>query len=191
MLGVFNLLEDNMVSFFQTLKLLISGRDEKGIRFRTKLSFVMAVAVLLIEIVTFFVKWDVIPDLLDYEFDLDGISRNVFEKEWLWGNLALQLIIVYVLLISKRYLYKFNKVKKYISNQKDEIIPIVDKRIQMFFVETAALFVTTEQSYIFAIANIIEDKVCDNVVTVLFLFWLVVLLIEFIFDIKHIKKTRE
>lgn len=180
-----------MVSFFQTLKLLISGRDEKGIRFRTKLSFVMAITVLLIEIVTFFVKWDVIPDLLDYEFDLDGISRNVFEKEWLWGNLALQLIIVYVLLISKRYLYKFNKVKKYISNQKDEIIPIVDKRIQMFFVETAALFVTTEQSYIFAIANIIEDKVCDNVVTVLFLFWLVVLLIEFIFDLKHIKKTRE
>lgn len=174
-----------MTSLFQTLKLLISGRDLKGIIFRTKLSMIVTIAVLVIEIATFIVKWDAIPEMLDYEYDFDGIANNVFNKNWLWGNWVAQIVIVYMLLVAKPFLYKIKKIKKYVSDEKNEIIPIIDKRIKMFLVETAVLVVTTEQGYIFAIAKIVEEEVCDNLVTIMLIFWFFVLLIELFFDIKY------
>ena len=57
----------------------------------------------------------------------------------------------------------------------------------MFSWETAMLFVTTEQGYIFALTDIIESKMCDDIVTLIFLFWLIVLIIEFRSDLKVLK----
>ena len=53
--------------------------------------------------------------------------------------------------------------------------------------ETAMLFVTTEQGYIFALIDIIENRMCDDIVTIIFLFWQTVLLIEFRSDLKVLK----
>ncbi|MBR1840971.1 MAG: hypothetical protein IJ778_02460 [Alphaproteobacteria bacterium] len=49
------------------------------------------------------------------------------------------------------------------------------------------LFVTTEQGYIFALIDMIENRMCDDVVTMIFLFWLTVLIIEFCSDVKALK----
>ena len=57
----------------------------------------------------------------------------------------------------------------------------------MFAWETAMLFVTTEQGYIFALIGIIENRMCDDVVTMIFLFWMLVLIIEFRSDLKVLK----
>jgi hypothetical protein len=63
----------------------------------------------------------------------------------------------------------------------------MDKRFSMFAWETAMLFVTTEQGYIFALIDMIENRMCDDVVTMIFLFWLTVLFIEFRSDLKALK----
>ena len=60
----------------------------------------------------------------------------------------------------------------------------------MFAWETAMLFVTTEQCYIFALLDIIESRMCDDVVTIIFLFWQIVLIIEFWTDIKALKAPK-
>lgn len=46
------------------------------------------------------------------------------------------------------------------------------------------LFVTTEQGYIFALIDIIESRMCDDIVTLIFLFWQTVLIIELRSDLK-------
>ena len=57
----------------------------------------------------------------------------------------------------------------------------------MFAWETAMLFVTSEQGYIFALTDIIENRMCDDIVTIIFLFWLIVLIFEFRSDLKVLK----
>lgn len=57
----------------------------------------------------------------------------------------------------------------------------------MFAWETVMLFVTTEQGYIFALTGIMGDRMCDNVVTLIFLFWQILLIIEFRSDLKVLK----
>jgi hypothetical protein len=64
---------------------------------------------------------------------------------------------------------------------------MVDKRFLMFAWETAMLFVTTEQGYIFALIGIVENRMCDDIVTMIFLFWLVILIIEFRSDLRVLK----
>ena len=49
------------------------------------------------------------------------------------------------------------------------------------------LFVTTEQGYLFALLGIVGGRMCDDIVTAVFLFWQMVLIIEFIADLKALK----
>ena len=65
----------------------------------------------------------------------------------------------------------------------------MDKRFSMFAWETAMLFVTTEQGYIFALIDIIKDRMCDDIVTMIFLFWQIILIIEFRSDLKVLKNN--
>ena len=52
------------------------------------------------------------------------------------------------------------------------------------------LFVTTEQGYVFALIDIIKDRMCDDIVTLIFLFWLMVLIFEFRSDLKILKSNK-
>lgn len=63
----------------------------------------------------------------------------------------------------------------------------MNERFSMLACEIAMLFVTTEQGYIFALIDIIKDRTCDDIVTAIFLFWLIILIIEFRSDIKVLK----
>jgi hypothetical protein len=58
----------------------------------------------------------------------------------------------------------------------------------MFAWETAMLFVTTEQGYIFALIDIVKDHMCDDIVTAIFLFWQILLVFELLSDLKILKK---
>ena len=75
----------------------------------------------------------------------------------------------------------------FVYDENNNLISIIDKRFSMFAWETAMLFVTTEQGYIFALTDIIESKLCDDIVTLIFLFWQIVLIIEFRSDLKVLK----
>jgi hypothetical protein len=57
--------------------------------------------------------------------------------------------------------------------------------------EVAMLFVTTEQGYIFALVDIIENRMCDDIVTLIFMFWLIILIVEFKADIKELRYSAE
>jgi len=52
------------------------------------------------------------------------------------------------------------------------------------------LFVTTEQGYVFDLVDIVESPMCDDIVTAIFLFWLMVLILEFRADIRKIRSER-
>ena len=179
-----------MTSFIQFIKMLISGRTLKGIRFRTDLSIILTFAVLIIEIVVFYVCWDSIPDMIKYDYNFSGVANSICEKQWIWANILLQIFICAFVFIVKHFSYKTKRVRHIVYDENNNLIPIIDKRFSMFAWETAMLFVTTEQCYIFALLDIIENRMCDDLVTIIFLFWQIVLIIEFWTDIKALKSSK-
>ena len=179
-----------MTSFIQFIKMLISGRTLKGIRFRTDLSIILTFAVLIIEIVVFYVCWDSIPDMIKYDYNFSGVANSICEKQWIWANILLQIFICAFVFIVKHFSYKTKRVRRIVYDENNNLIPIIDKRFSMFAWETAMLFVTTEQCYIFALLDIIENRMCDDLVTIIFLFWQIVLIIEFWTDIKALKSSK-
>ena len=176
-----------MSSFLQFIKLFISGKTLQGIRFRTNLSIILTFAVLIIEIAIYYFYWDSIPDMIQYDYDFSGTPNNICEKKWIWYNVLLQIFICVFVFILKYLSYKTKRIHHIVYDQNNHLIPIMDKRFSMFAWETAMLFVTTEQGYIFALIDIIENRMCDDVVTMIFLFWLTVLIIEFCSDVKALK----
>lgn len=176
-----------MSSLIQFFKLLISGSTLKGINFRTYLSVILTFSVLIIEIAIYYMYWDTIPNMIKYDYDFSGTPNNICEKEWIWANILLQIFICVFVFIIKYLAYKTKHIHNIVYDENNKLIPIMDKRFSMFAWETAMLFVTTEQGYIFALTDIIESRMCDDIVTIIFLFWLVVLIIEFRSDLRTLK----
>ena len=177
-----------MSSFIQFIKLFISGNTLKGIKFRTLLSIILTFSVLIIEIAMYYIHWDTIPDMIQYDYDFSGQPNNICEKKWIWYNLLFQIFICVFVFIIKYFAYKTKRVRRIIYDENNNLIPIINKRFSMFAWEIAMLFVTTEQGYIFALIDIIKDRMCDDVVTMIFLFWVTILIFEFRSDLKILKK---
>ena len=102
-------------------------------------------------------------------------------------NVFLQICICALIFVIKYLLCKTKRVRQIVCDEHNNQIPIIDKRFSMFAWETAMLFVTTEQGYIFALSDIIGSPLCDDVVTMIFLFWLIVLIVEFRADLRALK----
>ena len=180
-----------MSSFIQFIKMLISGTTAKGIKFRTDLAIFLAFSVLVIEIVAYYVYWNFIPPMIQYDYDFSGVPHNICEKEWIWANVLLQMFICAFVFIVKRFSYKIKRIRQLVYDESNNLIPIMDKRFSMFAWETAMLFVTTEQGYLFALLGIVGGRMCDDIVTAVFLFWQTVLIIEFIADLKILKNKSQ
>ncbi|MBQ7413113.1 MAG: hypothetical protein IJV07_02425 [Alphaproteobacteria bacterium] len=178
-----------MSSIIQFLKLLISGNKLQGIKFRTILSIILTFSVLIIEIAIYYINWDTIPDMIKYDYDFSGQPNNICAKKWIWYNLIFQIFICALVFIIKYFSYKTKRIHRIVYDENDKLIPIMDKRFSMFAWETAMLFVTTEQGYIFALIDVIENRMCDDIVTLIFLFWLVLLIVEFRSDLKVLKNN--
>lgn len=176
-----------MSSFIQFIKLFISGNTLKGIKFRTVLSIILTFSVLIIEIAMYYIYWDSIPDMIQYDYDFSGTPNNICEKKCIWYNLLLQIFICAFVFVIKYFSYKTKRVHQIVYDENNNLIPMADKRFSMFAWETAMLFVTTEQGYMFALIDIIESKMCDDIVTLVFLFWLIILIIEFRSDLRILK----
>ena len=179
-----------MSSFIQLIKLFISGNTLKGIKFRTDLAIFLTFSVLVLEIVVYYVYWDSIPNMLQYDYDFSGVPHNILEKEWIWANVLLQIFICGLVFIIKYLSYKTKRIGRLVYDENHHLIPLIDKRFSMFAWETAMLFVTTEQGYIFALVDIVKNRMCDDIVTAIFLFWQIVLIIEFCVDLKALKASR-
>ncbi len=180
-----------MLSFIRFLKSLISGNKPQGIKFRTILSIILTVSVLIIEIVVYCMYWDSIPDMIKYDYDFSGVPNNICEKDWIWYNVLIQIFVCIFVFIIKRFSYKTKRVHRIVYDKNNNLIPIVDRRFSMFAWETAMLFVTTEQGYIFALIDIIKDRMCDDIVTIIFLFWQILLVVEFRSDLRVLKNNAE
>ena len=179
-----------MSSFIQFIKRIISGNKPQGIKFRTNLSVALTFSVLIIEIAMYYIYWDSIPDMVKYDYDFSGVPNNICEKKWIWYNVLLQIFICAFVFIVKHLLYKTKRVRNVVYDEHGNLIPLVDKRFSMFAWEIAMLFVTTEQGYIFGLIDIIESRMCDDIVTTIFLFWLIILIIEFRSDLKVLRKQQ-
>ena len=127
--------------------------------------------------------------MVKYDYDFSGIPNNICEKKWIWYNVLLQIVICAFVFMVKYFSYKTRRVHNIVYDEKNNLIPIIDRRISMFAWETAMLFVTTEQGYIFALIDIIENRLCDDIVTVIFLFWQIVLIIELRSDLRVLKTS--
>ncbi len=178
-----------MSSLIQFIKLFISGATLQGIKFRTILSVILTFSVLIIEVTMYYIYWDSIPNMIQYDYDFSGVPNNICEKKCIWYNLLLQIFICGAVFIIKYFSYKIKRVHNIVYDENNNLIPIIDKRFSMFAWETAMLFVTTEQGYIFALIDIIENRMCDDIVTAIFLFWQIILIIEFRSDIKVLKSA--
>lgn len=180
-----------MSSFIQLIKLFMSGNTPQGIRFRTRLSAVLTFSVLIIEVVMYIIRWDSIPDTVQYDYDFSGVPHDICEKKWIWYNLLLQIFIFALVFVIKHFSYKTKRIRRIVYDENNNLIPMTDKRFSMFAWETAMLFVTTEQGYVFALTGIMGDRMCDDIVTLIFLFWQILLIIEFRSDLKVLKAGGE
>ena len=178
-----------MSSFIQLIKRLISGNTLQGIKFRTFLSIILTFSVLIIEIAIYGMYWDSIPNMIKYDYDFSGQPNDIFEKKWIWYNLLFQAFICAFVFLVKYFSYKAKRIRKIVYDENNNLIPIINKRFSMFAWETAMLFVTTEQGYMFALIDIIGSRMCDDIVTLIFLFWQIVLIIEFRSDLKVLKNS--
>ena len=176
-----------MTSFIQFLKMLKSGNTPQGIKFRTNLSIFLTIAVIIFEFVMYYTNWDSIPDMIQYDYDFSGQPHGIFAKKLIWYNLVLQIFICAGVFIVKRLLYKTERIRRIVYDEKNKLIPIINKRFTMFAWEISMLFVTTEQGYIFSLVDIVKDHTADDIVTGIFLFWLILLILEFRYDIKLLK----
>lgn len=180
-----------MSSFIQFIKMFISGNTSKGIRFRTDFAIILIFFVLITEVVIYYTFWDSIPNMIQYDYDFSGVPHNICSKQWIWANLILQIFICVFVFIAKHFSYKAKRVRSIVYDKNNNLIPIIDKRVSMFTWETAMLFVTTEQGYVFALLNIVESRMCDDIVTIIFLFWQVVLILEFRSDLKALRTNNK
>lgn len=178
-----------MTSLIQILKMLVSGRVLRGIEFRTKCAVAISVFVIVLEIVLFGSFWNRISSVISYGYDWNGLPTKTADKYWLWGNVVCQIIFLWFCLNASNILYKIRPIKRLLSDDANQQIPILKLRFKMLLAETAMLLITTEQSYIFTLAGLIKDTLCDDIVTFVFLFWEIVLLIEFYFDVRALKKN--
>jgi len=176
-----------MSSLIQFIKLFISGHTPQGIKFRTLLSIILTFSVLIIEIAMYTKHWDSIADMIQYDYDFSGQPNNICEKKWIWYNLLFQIFICAFVFILKYLSYKTKRIHHIVYDENSNLIKIINKRFSMFAWETAMLFVTTEQGYIFALTDIISNPMCDDIVTLIFLFWQIILIFEFRSDIKVLK----
>ena len=135
--------------------------------------------------------WDSLPAMIKYDYDFSGTPNNICEKEWIWVNILLQIFICAFVFILKHFSYKTKRIRNIVYDKNNNIIPIINKRFSMFAWETAMLFVTTEQGYIFALIDIIESRMCDDIVTLIFLFWMAILIIEFRSDLRTLKADNQ
>ena len=180
-----------MSSGIKFIKTFLSGNTPQGIKFRTVLSIVLTVSIIVIEFAVYYTHWNSIPDMIKYDYDFAGLPHDVFAKQWIWYNLLLQIFICALVFIIKYLSYKIRRIHRIVYDKNNKLVPIINKRFSMFAWETAMLFVTTEQGYIFALIDIIKDRTCDTILTVTFLFWLIILVMEFRSDIKVLKVRSE
>lgn len=178
-----------MSSLIQFIKLFISGSTLQGIKFRTILSIILTFSVLIIEIAMYKIHWNSIPNMIQYDYDFSGQPNNICEKKCIWYNIFLQIFICAFVFIAKHFSYKTKRIQHIVYDENNNLIPIINKRFSMFAWETAMLFVTTEQGYVFALVDIIENRMCDDIVTLIFLFWMIILIIEFRSDLKILKNN--
>lgn len=171
----------------QFIKRFISGHTVQGIQVRTILSIVLTFTVLIIEIAMYALHWDSIPEMVQYDYDFSGVPSDICEKKWIWYNVLLQILICVFVFVIRYFSYKAKCIRRLVYDENNSLVPIIDKRFSMLAWETAMLFVTTEQGYIFALIGIIGDRMCDDIVTMIFLFWLVLLIMEFRSDLKVLK----
>ena len=179
-----------MTSLIQFIKNLISGNSEQGIKIRTLLSIILTLSVLVIEIVVYYIYWDSIPDMIQYDYDFSGVPNNICEKKWIVYNLLFQMFICAFVFIAKHFSYKIKRIHNIVYDKNNKLIPIMDKRFYMFAWDIAMLFVTTEQGYVFALIDIIKDRMADDIVTLVFLFWFMVLIFGFRYDLKILKNKK-
>ncbi len=176
-----------LFTIIQFIKHLISGHDIKGISTRTRLSIGLVFGVILLEIAVYSIFWDTFPDLIDFDYDFDGNPNGTIPKQFIWYNLLFQIGVFILNFLIKYLLYKTRFIQKLIYDRENKYIELIDRRITMFTWETVMLFVTTEEGYIFGLLNFIPP-VSDNLVTAIYFFWLILLLIELPYDIKFLKK---
>ena len=88
-----------MASIIQFIKLLISGNSIQGIRARTILAVLVSISVLVFEVVVYTIYWDEIPDMIQFDYDFSGTPNDICEKDMIWYNLLLQIIICVLLFV--------------------------------------------------------------------------------------------
>ena len=176
-------------SILQFFKLLILGHTPQGIRARTILAVCTTIAVLIIEVAAYSYYWDEITDMIRFDYDFNGVPNDIAEKKFIWYNLVLQIFVCIFVFILKPLLYRIKRVQSLLRDNDGSKISLVDKRCTLFAWELSMLFVTTEQGYVFDLVDVIESPMCDDIVSAIFVFWLIVLVAEFFSDLKKLKNS--
>ena len=147
------------------------------------------IAVLIIEVAAYSYYWDEIPEMIRFDYDFNGVPNDIIEKKYIWYNFLLQIFVCIFVFILKPLLYRIKRVQSLLRDNDGSNIPLVEKRCTLFAWELSMLFVTTEQGYIFDLVDVIESPMCDDIVSAIFVFWLIVLVAEFYSDLKKLKNS--
>ena len=161
----------------------MSGRNAKGIRNRLVLAIVMSVIAILVDSYLVYTNYDYLPSNIGTWYDWDSIATVTEHKSVFWKYELQRIVGLLVFIVAGWMVYARNKKS------------LIRFRTFTAIVETANLVILTCVGISIIMLTIsIGDQtrtVSDYWEAVVMYIWFIILLIEYISDIRFLKKENE
>lgn len=167
---------NGLTNFFNAL----SGRVRKGMKTRLVLAISLAVIAILVDSYMVYTNYDYLPSYVGTYYNWDYVATVTKPKSVFWNYELERIAILLICVCAGMIVHSRNKAS------------LVRYRIFTLLAETANLFILTGVGISLIMLAVSTgdntQKVSDNVELTVMYVWLLILIVEFIFDIRFIKK---
>ncbi len=164
-------------SFFK----LMTANHLRGIRFRTHFAIICASFFLVIDALFVANNYHLLPDIVPSFYDVDGIFVKAEQK-----SVFVRYIIELVALLTLTILVSWI-MKPWFKT------PIIYARTRCLLFDIANLYITSVVSIIMILLIIAKGEATEELSywsqVIIFLFWTILMVIEYIFDLKKLRKS--
>ena len=161
----------------------LSGRKREGMWTRLILAIALALIAMLVDAYMIYTNYDYLPTQIGTTYDWDSVATLSEHKSVFWHYELYRFIGLVAFVAVGWIIYAINKSS------------LIRLRIFTFLTETVNLIILTcvGVSLIMLAISMGDDtqKVSDYWETVVLYIWFIILLVEFIFDIRFLKKEKK
>lgn len=175
--GIFKSLGRGLAKFFDGL----SGRNRKGMRNRLIIAVSLSVIAILVDSYLVYTNYEYLPSHIGTYYNWDYVATVTKPKSVFWNYELQRIAVLAVLVCAGWWIYVRNRAS------------LIRFRIFALLAETANLIILTGVGISVIMLAISRgdttSKVSDYVEIAVMYVWLVILLFEFFFDIRFLKRN--